>query len=233
MDNKEALLHRTSRRSYTGEPLDVKTIETLQSYIEQYNTRSGLRIRLITDGADAFNGLSKSYGMFSRVTAFIAMIAPTEDAATAQRIGYYGEKLVLDATCMGLGTCWVGGTFDRKSLTHQLAPDEKLYAVITVGKIAAQLTLKERMITAAIHRKQRPPEHFYDTSHRLPQWFLDGIAMVNKAPSAANRQPVYFELKDGIVTGKTTIQTGYELVDLGIAKLHFEIGADYIFYDLL
>lgn len=233
MDYKEAILHRTSRRSYTGEPMDAKTIKALQTNIDEYNTHSGLRIRLITDGADAFNGLRKSYGMFSRVTAFIAMIALADDAATAQRIGYYGEKLVLDATRMGLGTCWVGGTFDRKSLTRQLAPEEKLYAVITVGKIAEQHTLKERMLTAAIHRKQRPPEHFYDTSHIHPQWFLDGIAMVIKAPSAVNRQPVYFELKDGIVTGKATTQTGSELVDLGIAKLHFEIGADYIFYDLL
>lgn len=49
---------------------------------------------------------------------------------------------------------------------------------------------------------------------------------VQKAPSAVNRQPVVFTYKGGIVTAlvENTVGDGFAL-DLGIAKLHFELGA--------
>lgn len=34
--------------------------------------------------------------------------------------GYTFQKLILFATGLGLGTCWIGGTFNRKSFTREL-----------------------------------------------------------------------------------------------------------------
>ena len=36
-----------------------------------------------------------------------------DDDTLDQRVGYYGEKLVLELQKMGLNTCWAG-TFNRK-----------------------------------------------------------------------------------------------------------------------
>ena len=71
-----------------------------------------------------------------------------------------------------------------------------------------------------------------ESKYAVPAWFMEGMDAVMKAPSAINKLPVFFTYNNGIVTAETTTKTGYEYVDLGIAKLHFEIGADYIFYDL-
>jgi len=48
---------------------------------------------------------------------------------------------------------------------------------------------------------------------------------VQKAPSAVNRQPVMFSYKDGKVTaGVKNYNDIGTVLDLGIAKAHFELG---------
>ena len=60
----------------------------------------------------------------------------------------------------------------------------------------------------------------------VPEWFLEGMRAVQRAPSAVNAQPVMFTYHKGIVSAYVTKERyGYERLDLGIAKLHFEIGA--------
>src|SRR5699024_11628956 len=55
---------------------------------------------------------------------------------------------------------------------------------------------------------------------------LAGIAAVQRAPSARNRQAYRFVKKrDNSVVAHLTEDTPFGLVDLGIAKLHFELGA--------
>ena len=66
----------------------------------------------------------------------------------------------------------------------------------------------------------------YVSNGTVPDWFITGMNAVQKAPSAINRQPVMFSYKDGTVTATVDDITkeGFAF-DLGIAKLHFEIGA--------
>ena len=58
---------------------------------------------------------------------------------------------------------------------------------------------------------------------QAPQWFINGIDAVQKAPSAMNRQPVKFEYKAGEI--RTLVEESYrfDLIDMGIAKAHFSI----------
>jgi hypothetical protein len=66
----------------------------------------------------------------------------------------------------------------------------------------------------------------YTSDAPVPDWFLSGMQAVQKAPSAINRQPVMFSYKDGVVTASVEDIDGEGFAfDLGIAKLHFEIGA--------
>jgi len=115
MTINEAINIRKSRRSYTGEVLTAEQVWNLRGLILDINEKNGLRFELVLDNSDAFDGFRKSYGMFSGVTNYIIVAGPESENLFVQ-LGYFGEQLVIEATRLGLGTCWVGGTFDRDSV---------------------------------------------------------------------------------------------------------------------
>ncbi len=232
MTLKEAIDVRHSRRSYTPKRLSGQVIHTLTNIIDEAN-REHLHIQLITEGEKAFSSLLKTYGLFSGVHTYLAMVGPKDDPQAQQLLGYYGELLILTASQHGLSSCWVGATFDQGNTRADIAPGEQLYCLITLGYAKDHTSLGEKL---ALSMKGRPHTAEQIMEYRgtgpAPQWFMDGIRAVLKAPSARNRLPVHFTLKHGIVTAACIPNGGYEYIDLGIALLHFEIGADYIFYPL-
>ena len=59
-----------------------------------------------------------------------------------------------------------------------------------------------------------------------PIRFRAAIDAVIKGPSAVNGQPwVFIDTPGGIAATLPSVKSGIELLDLGIAKLHFELGA--------
>lgn len=221
MNNLEAIEQRKSRRSYLDTPVDQIKLNQLHGLIDTYNSEAGLSISLVLDGSRAFNGLSKSYGMFKNVRSLVALKGKKEDSNLKEKLGHYGEMIVLEATKMGLGTCWVGGTFDRKCDIANVKENEELSCVITIGNIAQEQTFRERLVHNIIHRKTKPLDAMYTSDSPVPQWFLDGMKAVQRAPSAMNLQPVKFEYKNGEVSA--FVEDNRFLTDLGIAKIHFSL----------
>lgn len=221
MDYLEAIETRISRRTYLDTPIEQTKLQQLNDRIIKYNGEGDLAMVLIPDGSRAFNGLRKSYGMFKNVRTLIVLKGRKEDPNLKEKLGQYGELLVLEATGMGLGTCWVAGTFDRSSPVLDVGEKEEMTCVITVGNIAAEQSLKEKLVRGMTHRKTKPAEAFYQSDIPAPQWFSEGIRSVQKAPSAVNLQPVKFEYKNGIV--KAYVEDDRYLTDLGIAKIHFAL----------
>lgn len=85
-------------------------------------------------------------------------------------------------------------------------------------------TLKEKMIRLAISKKRKTIEQRLITdTHDLPLWIINGIEAVRVAPSAKNAQKPIFEYKEGKLSVKVVDDYEFDLVDLGIAKKHFEI----------
>lgn len=226
MTDLEAIHLRYSRRSYRDIPISAADLDILQAALVRCNKESGLNIQLIEDGSSAFKGLLKSYGMFSGVRSFIALVGKPEDTNLKEKAGYYGELLVLEATKLGLGTCWVGGTYDRKHCPCTIGEEEALVSVITVGYALEKQDFREKLIYKLTHRKSKPLAEFYTADAKVPDWFLSGMEAVRKAPSAVNAQPVRAKYhNNGRVTLFVKDPGQYRLVDLGIAKLHFETGA--------
>lgn len=225
MNLKEAINVRTSRRTYLESPIAEDKIEQLKNMIDQVNEQGRLCMKLIQEEPTAFGKLSKSYGMFKGVRNYILLIGKNEPDMR-ERLGYYGEKLVLLATQLGLGTCWVGGTFDRSLGIAYVKEDETFCGVITIGNVEQTKSFKERLITKLTHRKTKSVQELSETEGEVPEWFIDGMEAVQKAPSAVNAQPVLFTYHKGIVSARITAKKyGHEKIDLGIAKLHFELGA--------
>ena len=223
---QDAINIRCSRRTYLPEPVDYGCINKIRTVIDGYNQKAGLNMQLAINRPEAFNGLFKSYGMFKGVKNYIGLIENKNDIHSQEKLGYYGELTVLQATDMRLGTCWVGGTFDRKSCPFMLSEHESIACVITFGSVSNERSMKEKFIYSMTHRKAKTSEDLYVADEPIPGWFKTGIETVRKAPSAVNRQPVVFTLKKGAVTASVKdVNIHGMALDLGIAKLHFELGA--------
>ncbi|MDL2323766.1 nitroreductase family protein [Ruminococcaceae bacterium OttesenSCG-928-A16] len=224
MTNLEAIDRRISRRSYAG-PVPAEKQTLLQQQIKRVNAKSGLAIRFVAEGGTLFGGFAASYGMFSGVRSFFMLVGNQADPHLKEKAGYYGQQLVLEATKLGLGTCWVGGTFNRKTLTRALQPGQQLVAVIVVGLVKQVQTVKEKLVYNVAHRSSKTPQQMMETDLTPPSWFVNGVTAASKAPSAINRQPVCFSWQKGVARAEIAAETDSEWIDLGIAKLHFELAA--------
>ena len=111
MTLQEAIKQRHSVRRYVHKPLSAEIVETLRKKIEECNAEGGLHIQLVTNETRAFTGIF-SYGKFSGVENYIVMVGKKADDLD-ERVGYYGEQLVLLAQTLGLNTCWAGLSYRR------------------------------------------------------------------------------------------------------------------------
>lgn len=219
---RSAIEKRVSRRRYLDEPIAEQDKEKILAIINQLNGESGLTMEFLEDGSSAFQGFRRSYGFFTNVRSIILMKGPKEDKHLKEKVGYYGEALILDITDLGLGTCWVGGTFDK----NEIAVDnsEELVCVIVVGK-AAELSMKEKILRSMLHIRRKSMEDRITSDQPLPQWAIDGMKVVLLAPSAINSQKAWFKYENNILSAHIADNYPMDLIDLGIAKKHFEIGA--------
>lgn len=224
MELNEAIERRCSRRTYIDRPIDDEKVRKLEALIKEGNNEGHLHLQLVLNDGKAFQGIRKSYGLLKGVQNYIALVGK-EDKSLREKVGYYGERIVLEATRLGLGTCWIGGSFDKKSCNCSVEEGEVLIAVIAIGNIPVEHTLKEKIILKAVHGKSKEVTEMYEADEEVPNWFKDGMKAVQKAPSAMNKQPAKFYYKNLIVIAKVHGGKDYQEIDLGIAKLHFEIGA--------
>lgn len=211
----EAMQTRHSVRSYKNTPLKPEDILTLQKEIDACNEEGGLHIQLVTNEPKAFDSFMAHYGKFSGVQNYIALIGK-KSAGLEERLGYYGERLVLLAQTLGLNTCWVAMTFGKGAAKSRctLAPGEKLVCVLSLGYGATQ---------GAAH-KSKPMETLCPAAGAMPEWFRRGMEAAMLAPTAMNQQKFTISLSGNTVTAKSS-GGFYSKTDLGIVKYHFEIGA--------
>lgn len=214
MDLLQAMHARHSVRSYTERPIEGATKEELQAFMEQCNGESGLHMQLVLNEPHAFEGLMAHYGKFSGVRNYI-VLAGKKETGLEEKCGYYGEKIVLHAQTKGLNTCWVALTYNKGKAVFQLNEDEKPCLVIAIGYGT----------TDGVSHKVKPRERVMKAEGTPPDWFIRGIDAALLAPTAMNQQKFVFSLKGNTVTAKAGIGF-YSKTDLGIAKYHFELGAE-------
>lgn len=221
MDLKEAAAVRISRRSFIG-PIGEEDFMYLQGLAEKYSRLAEVEIGLFHGLAPCFRGFQASYGMFSGVEDGFLLGGEHHTMDHLEKLGYYGEFLVLEATARGLGTCWVGGTY-RKDMLPPSSPDP-VDCIIVVGKVEPR-KWKEKAIYRMVHRASKTVEQMYHADELPPEWFIRGVECARLAPSAVNRQPVTFYWKDGRAAASVPDMQGLHPVDLGIAKAHFALAA--------
>ena len=209
----KAMVERHSVRRYTDEPLKQTDIDFLNEKIDEVNRESGLRFQLVTNEPNAFTGLMASYGHFSGCTDYIVAIGPKNKD---EEIGYYGEKLVLLAQSIGINSCWVALTYNKSKVDFKLNKGEKYYIVISLGYGVHQ----------GRPHTNKPLEKLCSCKGEEPYWFKKAMDCVLLSPTAMNQQKFHFELKENNVVKAKALLGPYSKMDLGIAKYHFELGAE-------
>lgn len=217
METMEAIKIRHSVRRYTDRKIDGDILTELKRFIESCNGESGLNMQLCLDKPEAFKNILAKYGSFQNVNNYIGIVGDKK-VKLAEKCGYYGEKVVIKATELGLQTCWVGGTYSKGKCACDVAKGEKIYCVITIGY----------GVTPGADRKTKTMEELCSSSEEMLGWFIKGVQSAMLAPTAMNQQKFHFELKDGKVKATTT-KGFYADLDLGIAKYHFELASGYKF----
>jgi nitroreductase len=226
MTIQEAIEARHSVRAYKDQPLSEDIVKQLEDKIVELNLEGQLHIQLICNEPKAFQGTLAKYGKFRNANNYIVMAGKKEDDLD-ERVGYYGEHLVLLAQTLGLNTCWVGLSYSKVPGTYVLGKDEKIACYIAIGYGETQ----------GIGHKIKTVEQVSNATDITPAWFKKGVEAALLAPTAVNQQKFSFEYlgeennRHKVRARKGFSMIGYTKMDLGIAKYHFEIGAGNVNFD--
>lgn len=239
MDVKEAMDLRISLRAYDQKPIEQEKLSQLQEAIDVTNAQMAEVAPdhpaiLTIEGPHLEDGTSvhmKNRSIVGPIYHYVAGYC--EDAIARELIGYYGEKIVLLATQLGIGSCWIAETMDWKTLARDEYNGLKLGIIISIGYAPEKIPLKQEGIRTAIRLRTKKPAQIMTANgkptepEKMPEWFNRGINAVLACPTAINKLPVVFDLTDGVVSASMPNQRHLvQDYDLGISKLHFELAAD-------
>ena len=246
----DVIQKRYSCRTFKRAPLSDQMLQRLnQSIPESPATpfQSAIRFRHLIgsqESMEAMKGLG-TYGVIKDPAGFI-IGAVKKGPFDLESFGYAMESILLSATGLGLGTCWLGGTFTKSLFAGKIeaASDEIVPAVMAFGEIAEKSRMTEKIIRWGARASTRKPWHtlFFDRSFRTP---LDAnsagpyqtpLEMVRIGPSGSNKQPwrmvkdaasfhLYLQRTKGYYERNKRYfgMADMQRIDMGIAMLHFDL----------
>jgi nitroreductase len=240
----DAIGVRRSRRRYSDRAIAEADLSALRKLCERFRLAPGARAELMGNAGGVFTGLldrfGGSYGRVEGAPWAAAFIGP-EGSET--EVGYVGEAFVLEATRLGLGTCWVAGMFDAEMASRLASLDrgERVIAVTPVGHVLERKQLVERMMSKAVRSAARRQVEVIapgltrgagaargtgPAGAEWPAWAVTAVEAARVAPSGANRQPWRFRREGAaLVMGRAEKVYWTAPIDFGIAMLHVELGA--------
>ena len=228
----QAVFIRKSSRTFHERGIEPAKLDRIERLCREFRPFPSARAELVRrTPEDVFRGLIGSYGSITGAKLYLAFIGDQEKPDAAEAVGYTGEGVILEATLLGLGTCWVSGFFRPETVRRHLAlgPGEKVYAVSPLGYAERFLTAKDRIYSALAGSAKRKPLSRIVSGTAAAPWQDKAVEAARLAPSATNRQPWRFTLEPGAITvGLEKSGDGGRYpkrLDCGIAMLHLELGA--------
>jgi nitroreductase len=250
----EIIAERFSCRTYLNEPIAEETRQQLADFVAANQIGpfgSPTRFELVAaTGADqaALRGL-RTYGFIRNPAGFV-IGAMGESDKNLEDFGYAMERIILCATDLGLGTCWLGGSFTKSRFARRISAtsSESVPAVTSVGYVMDHQHTRNSRIRRRIGAIRRYPwEHMFfegafnkPVSQQAAGVYAVPLEMVRLGPSASNKQP-WRIVKDGNAWHFYIQRTpGYrdrwvmkllriadmQRIDAGIAMSHFELAAN-------
>ena len=248
MLTSDTIKKRVSCRTYKNDPIKERDQQKLRDFLLT-NVRglfgNLVRFELIDLAAKEREEIKTlaTYGFIKGASLFIVGAVAKGDRSM-EDYGYCMEKNILVATHLGLGTCWLGGTFNRSASASRInqRDDEVVPAITPVGYPKDIKSIMDRAIRffAKSNSRKAWEELFFcgDTRNPLTRGIAGAYALplecVRIGPSASNRQPwrVVREKDRDVFHFYISRTPGYaerypnvslQDVDMGIAMCHFEV----------
>jgi len=244
----ETIKMRVSCRTYSNIAVEPDKIAKLSEYLESNIVvpfGSKVRFELLNFDDMDVNEVRNlgTYGVIKGARQFIAGAVVNQPKAM-EDYGYGMEKNILTAAAMGLGTCWLGGTFNKAGFAKKmyLGEDELLLAVTPVGYSNERKSFVERAFRLTAGSDKRKPwnDLFYEGSLESPLTkdsvgrYSTPLECVRIGPSASNKQPwriirdhgnyhFYVRRTPGYDSASGATKT--QSIDMGIAMCHFELSS--------
>lgn len=249
----DLIRQRYSCRTYLEQPIEPDLRRQISGYIAELGAGpwgGKARFELIAAEEEDRKSLQRlgTYGFIKGATGFLVGVM-TDGEQKLEDFGWLMERLVLIVTDLGLGSCWLGGTFTRSSFAEKVfaRPNEFIPAVVSVGIIASTPRAVERLVRREgnFDRRLSPDRLFFAERFgaALPlseagEYALP-LEMVRLAPSASNRQPwrvirqadrwhFYLQRAPGYLESRLNrlfAKADLQRIDMGIAMCHFELTA--------
>ncbi|MHA2179862.1 MAG: nitroreductase family protein [Promethearchaeota archaeon] len=247
---KDIIKKRTSWRTYIDKPLEQDVKEKMINLMRHndfgspFNEQAGkARFELLS--IPEFDPSEKknlgTYGTIVGAQDFIVG-AIEKSEYDREHFGYILESLILAATDLGLGTVWLGGTFNRSLFSAKIKKrdNESVPAITPIGYPAAR-TSKEITIRSYAKADKRFPweklffEGDFSNPLKVDNEYFTLIENVRLGPSAGNFQPWriikeptennfhFYLLYADDKMGK--VYNVFKRLDIGIAVCHFNLSA--------
>ena len=243
----EIIKKRFSCRTYSEKSIEDKVLQEFLTILNSAHKGpfgNEPKFRLIHQDSFAAQEGKKlgTYGVIKNARLFL--VGTIKDGPLAMEdYGYCKEEIILKATALGLGTCWLGGTFQSGSfaLAVDLQKDELLPTVTPIGYPAGEKSFTEKMMRriAGSDNRKAWSDIFFAGNFSTPLTqeqsgiYAEALENIRLAPSASNKQPwrILYDAQFHIfhffiarassykLAGKVSLQD----VDLGIAMCHFAL----------
>lgn len=224
----QAIEARQSVRTYLPRVVDEASFADFcrmcESADSPFGGRSALYLKLFDMKGPQHPG---TYGTISGCTSYF-LVASAPDDASISGAGFKMEKIVLEATRRGFGTCWLGGTFRHSDFAAPCLPDGmKVYAIVALGYAASHMRLRDKITKILAGSKRRRPfgEMFFENDFKTPlnadNIFAKALEMMRLAPSSLNSQPWRAIVEKGEVAFYSIDGERTHLLDCGIGLCHF------------
>lgn len=241
---EEAVRKRHSVRNYTEQVVEPDTRKAIESFVDSLSNPFEKKVNfhfLDNTEIESQEDLG-TYGVIKGARQYIGTTIKLEPMAL-EALGYELETCILYLTYLGLGTCWLGGTFNRKGFAKSMNIGEsEVFPIVTpYGYAAEKKHLKEIAMRKIVQADQRKEwnQLFYKNNFQSPltkeeaEELLFPFEMVRLGPSASNKQPWRILLKDNVCHFYEYKQPGYsnifpydiQKIDMGIAAAHFDLSA--------
>ena len=239
----ETIQKRHSVRTYDAKPLSEQDLEKLTAYAKMLQNPFGIPVKVqLLETGDASTKKLGTYGVIKGTKTFLGVTVP-KGALSLEAVGYSFEQLILYATHLGIGTCWLAATFDRKAFTGAMnvEDDEWMPAISPIGYPSEKRAISESLMRSGMKSNQRKDwkELFFSGDFRTPlsrteaDAYAQPLEMLRLAPSATNAQPWRVLRRDRAFHFYAKVAEGQgevdppiiQRVDVGICANHFCLAA--------
>ncbi len=238
---EESVKKRYSVRNYKEQEVELDKRKAIESFINSLDNPFGKKVNFHYLDNREMKDEEKlgTYGVIKGAMQYIGTTIKLEPMAL-EALGYELEAVILYLAHLELGTCWLGGTFNRKGFAKAMNIEEdEIFPIITpYGYAATKKHMKEIVMRKMIKADQRKEwnQLFYINDFQAPLTKEKAgdlevpLEMVRLGPSASNKQPWRILIKDNACHFYEYKQPGYsdsfpydiQRVDMGIAAAHFD-----------